>query len=240
MRTRFHLSHHVCTLVFPILFFHAHAALAQELAYRPTPRPTVSRAADFISTPTALKVNSDLKVVRLDTPEAKKIANARLQVRIFSLRDGEQTPAPGAMIENCLIYLTSIYPISPSDSREITIARTDAGWLSLSSSRNSFDSGRYYLVVETTGASDRIFRLNKDDATAYFAQGFPLTVETDSDLPLQLVQQLHAPRGTDAVTLMRQINDTGNSVPCYQYKSHKTVIAELEPDVAQGQLVACR
>jgi len=44
----------------------------------------------------------------------------------------------------------------------------------------------------------------------------------------------------DAVTLSQRINDTGNSVPCYKYKSHKTVIVELEPDLASGELVACR
>jgi hypothetical protein len=240
MRTRTPVIRWLRTAVYAMLFFQGHACLAQELAFNYPPRPTVSRAADFISMPTALKVNSDLKFVRLDTPTAKKIAKARLQVRIFALRDGEKTPSPRGLIEDCYLYLTTVYPVNLSSSGEMTIARTDAAWLSLSSTRQSFSSGSYYLVIETEGADDRIFRLNKNDAADYFGQGFPLIVETDTDIPLQLVQEKHNHRQADAVTLSQRINDTGNSVPCYKYKSHKTVIVELEPDLASGELVACR
>ncbi len=180
MLTQSSLVQRASALVFLILFSHVKLSMAQEIAYYESPRPTISRAADFISTLPVLKVNSDLKFVRLNTPEAKKIVTAGLQVRIFPLAEGEKTPAPHTIIEKCHVYLTTIYPISRSELREVTIATTDAAWLSLSSSRQSFNSGHYFLVFETEGADDRIFRLNATDAKAYFAQGFPLTVETDT------------------------------------------------------------
>lgn len=240
MHTLSRFARRVAAFVYTVLVLQPHVSHAQQLALTQTYRPTVSRAADFISTPAMVKVNSDLKFVRLDTDEAKKISRARLQVRIFSLRDGESVPSESTKIKDCNVYYSTIYTINPSDSREIIVTKTNAAWLSLSTTGHSFDSGRYFLVIESIGADDRIFRLKAGDAKEYFAQGFLLTVEPDGNVPLQLVRQMHEKREADAVMLIRRISDTSDAIPCYQYSSHKTVITEAEADKSQGELLACR
>jgi hypothetical protein len=203
-------------------------------------RPTISRATDFVVVPTALKVNSDLKLLKLNTPQAMKVTGSNLQARIFSLFDDEKQPSPGTTIDDCNIYVTTIYPIRPSTTGELKIAKVDPAWLDLSNTEKSVFDGHFYIVLETAGPDDRIFRLNRKDADRYFAQGFRVTVQADKNISLESVIRMHEGRKADGVTLNRQINGDGNKVPCYRYTSHTTAFARLEQEIIQGELLACR
>lgn len=230
-----------CSIAFPLLMtLGSGACHAQQLAYAPAPRPTVSRAVDFVSFAPSSKVGEAIKFTRLDTPEAKKISAANLQVRIFSLAEGESAPSPSLTIDDCSVYLTAIYPLHGAGNHDMVLATPDAGWLTLSASKKSYDSGRYFIVIETAGADDRVFRLKTSDAVRYFSQGVRLTVDAGQDIPLDEVKRLHAGRLVDAADLVQRVNMKGDSIPCYRYVSHKTVLAEAGPDGAEGELLACR
>ena len=120
------------------------------------------------------------------------------------------------------------------------MATPDAGWLTLSASKHSYDSGHYFMVIETAGPDDRIFRLKASDASRYFAQGFALTVEAGREIALDEVKRLHAGRFVDADDLVRRVGLRGEGIPCYRYVSHKTALADAALPDEQGELLACR
>ena len=213
---------------------------AEQLAYSSPARPTVSRASDFITVTAVTTVGTAIKFTRLDSKEAKRLSSANLQVRIFPLGQGQDVPVARHTIEDCKLYLTTIFPVSKFGGGDVMITTPDAGWLTLSKSEKSYDEGNYYIVFETAGADDRVFRLNTNDTKNYFDQGFKLTVKANESISIEQVRQLHANRNLDEVELVKRVDLKGNTIPCYRYASHKTVLADIDEPMETGELLACQ
>lgn len=213
---------------------------AQQLAYSSAARPTVSRATDFITVTAVTTVGKAIKFTRLESTEAKRLLSANLQVRIFPLSQGQDVPVARHTIEDCNLYLTTIFPVDKVAGGDVMITTPDAGWLSLSTSERSYAEGNYYIVFETAGADDRVFRLKASDAKNYFDQGFKLTVEGDASISIEQVKKLHANRKLATIKLVERVDLKGDAIPCYRYASHKTVLAEIDETMETGELLACR
>ncbi|USX23685.1 hypothetical protein NHH82_16515 [Oxalobacteraceae bacterium OTU3REALA1] len=226
--------------IFAVLQLYAGICQAQQLAYSSAARPTVSRASDFIAVTAVTTVGKAIKFARLDSTDAKRLLSANLQVRIFPLGQGQDVPVARHTIEDCNLYLTTIFPVDKVAGGDVMITTPDAGWLSLSTSERSYAEGNYYIVFETTGADDRVFRLNTKDTKNYFDQGFKLTVKANESISIEQVRQHHVNRNLAEVELVKRVDLKGNAIPCYRYASHRTVLAEIDEQMKTGELLACQ
>src|SRR6266404_6278444 len=113
----------------------------------------------------------------LQTQRAVDIHRQGFQIRIFSLPEGESLPHPAREIDDCNSYFTNVLLVWGDTSASIIVDRMDERWMELSNSGRNVRNGHYLLVFEAAGVPDTVFRLNRDDAAAYFATGITFTVD---------------------------------------------------------------
>ena len=190
------------------------------VAQAPLPRPTVTRAIDLLEAPPPnVRVGTAVVFRTRSSPAAQRLVRTGLQVRVFAMTRGSQTPVPIRTVEKCHLYMTRVYPLQQTSDGGLYFTTLDDAWLDTSSSQRSVAEGRYFLIVEQAGAPDGEFRLRADSASGYFRTGFSITVSTDGRKNeaslLEAVKRAHAER---RVTVAAVVKDAeGRDVSCYQY-----------------------
>lgn len=208
-------------------------------AQAPRPLPTVTRVADMFETyPAAVRVENWIALKAKNSPSIRQLLKDGLQVRIFTLRRGESMPNSIVTIDNCDVFLTTVLPIGSPRDLEATIPPLGAGWLSLSDTEKTIESGRYYLVFEKSGPTSQQFRLRHTDFDAYFDSGFILMVENNERVSVKQVVDARYAQFDHNATLIRQINRGEKKEPCYAY-TRLNAEAEPETQLALGQLDFC-
>jgi hypothetical protein len=216
------------------------AALAQDpVAYTPKPRPTITRAIDVVQQlPERIKLGTDMIFKQQGSQRAAMLRRQGFQIRVFPLRQGEKIPAPLQTVDDCEIYVSTVYEIPGSQSMDIPFERLDERWLTVSHTGNTVLDGHYYFVFEASGVTERLFRLHKSDSASYFATGFRLMVEAGDQKSLQKVRALYEQRDQDAAVLYEQVDRKGDAVPCYRYMKLADQ-AERVQYAADGMLQTC-
>lgn len=208
--------------------------------------PTITHAVDLIDQPLErVRVNSPATFKLRPSAAAMRVAKQGLVVRIFGLTADQKTPVPIAEIDGCDVYLSVSHKLvlnSPNELRFETITALDKGWLNLSNSFKSVESGHYYLVFEQSTAaqaSSEQFRIKKSDSSKYFETGFRLTIDvTGSDITAESLLRQFSERRERIGRLKIEIDQKSQPVPCYSYQA-VTVQAQRAQPISQGELHAC-
>ena len=202
-----------------------------ELAFLKADIPTITRAIDLVidSTPKTITVGDDLVLTQRSTPGAGTIRGAGFQVRVFSLNSPQADPMPvGSPIEACLVYYSTVFPVSPSPNPKIRVLwSVSEGWLNLSANKQSITNGHYLLVFEMTGDTGQVFRIRQADSAKYFATGIRLLVEDDQKTSLQSVLDSYAERERRRLGLDAEFKKNDAATPCYSYKAQPVQVAQL-------------
>lgn len=222
------------------------AGVAAQPAQKLPDRPTVTRAFDLIDkVPDRVEVGYRAAFVRKSGARAQQIVQAGLVVRVFSLTEKQDVPAPLKKDGDCDIFISVIHRLVPVAGNEIrfeTISSLDGDWLNLSNSLNSVVPGRYFLVFEQSGPGFQAaeqFRLRSADVPNYFATGFKLVVENKSgSIDAMTLRKKFVERTAHLDQLKEDADDKSKATPCFRYSPVNIQSATLE-EPGQGELLAC-
>lgn len=203
-------------------------------------RPTVTKVFDFFE-PYPEKVPVGTAVAfRLKTATTPSFVHA-LQVRVFSLRDGESVPTPinpDHPASDCDIYVSVVRHLEFGADRQLRLETVDHRWLTLTYAHNAVKEGRYYLVFEQAGPQSAQFRIRAEDAKRYFESGFALTVYGGGTVSLEDVEREYRKRREALDLVYLEIDDRTKAVPCYRYQK-LTAEGDAPLELASAQLEPC-
>lgn len=196
------------------IFSFAASASAQSIMSR----PTVTRAEDLIQAyDSRVPLGTNAIFRPRPTAKAKSIIDSGVQVRIFELPDNESKPHPVDKIGDCYIYISTVRKLEASPDGGLKFAHLDQGWVNVTYSGNSAKDGRWFLVFEQKGPSEKQFRILAKDAEEYFGTGFAVTVFPTDPVPLTLIKAAYEQREGDGARLLREVDQKDPHVPCYSY-----------------------
>lgn len=213
-------------------------AASDSHAQSSVPRPTITRAEDFIqSFPKEISVGTNVVFKQKTATSVNPPSISALQIRIFALTDNEMRPSKITTTADCDVFLSTVRPLDLLSTGEIKFTKMDEGWLNVSDSGESTKPGRWFLVFEQTGPSHEEFRIKSSDSAGYFSAGFIITVLANQSMSLQKVISEYKRRDVESVRLLRAVDERSAGVPCYTYK--KVQVAEMPESNLQGAQIAC-
>jgi hypothetical protein len=215
-------------------------ASADELAFKPEKLLTITRAIDLVSDGEhkVTKVREQLTLTGRETARARDIRRKGFQVRVFSLRPGESEPGMYAPpIEDCLIFWSMVIPVPGSYDFKIALGEITEGWL-VSSGKGVFEYGRFLLVFEEPGSTDRVFRIRRNYAEQYFKNGMLLTVTYDANLDRAQADIFAKAKEIIKVKLEAGAKVNSPAIPCYEYQPVRVADGALFASAGTLQLCA--
>ena len=181
--------------------------------------PTVTKAFDlFEAYPTRVSVGTKIAFKLKDTKMAPRVIEGGIQARIFALNDYDNLPVPYDFKDNCNIYISYVYQLQSEANRTNFVLRTvDEGWLYPTASQKSIKDGRYYVVFEKAGPSQKYFGIRSSDTTSYFEAGFILVVESNKAASLEKVINEFEKRKARLTEFRLDMDREIDKIPCYRY-----------------------
>lgn len=225
--------------IFRSVVFSAMAIAASHSHAQSTlPRPTITRAEDFIqSFPKEVSVGTNVVFKQKTSSAANALLNSGLQIRIFALTDNEMRPSKITTNGDCDVFISRVWSLDVLSTGDIRFTKMDEGWINVSDSGESTKPGRWFLVFEHAGPSHEEFRIKASDSSGYFSAGFIITVRENQSISLQKVAAEYKRRDIESVRLLRAVDERRAAVPCYTYK--RVQVAELPANGLEGAQIAC-
>jgi hypothetical protein len=211
-------------------------ALAQDLP----PRPTITRASDFVETlPDRVPAGTQVVFRRKVAAATARPPLREVQVRVFSLRAGKSVPEPVHQVDGCDVYLCVVHKLQSINEHDLRFVTLDQGWLNMSNSGDTVLDGHWFFVFEQPGATHEQFRIRSADAKSYFAAGFRISVLNNASIPQEAVREAWKNRRESLAILYPDIEKKG-VVPCYSYRRLSADASSSDSLFALGQPVACQ
>lgn len=201
-----------CLIVFLIASY-VGASFAQ------TALPTVTNIADFfIPIGSEVEEGTQPKLVSKGSVESKKLLGANLKVRVFTLNPGESLPVAITSHGNCELFFTVTFPVSGAGN-SLTLMKTNANWLSVSTIENTVKEGRYWVVLESANDTpDKILLLHKEHRVQYFSSGFLLVVKPRTTVSNEQIVNAFKARRKSLEAAELEASENIGALTCYGFK----------------------
>lgn len=179
----------------------------------------VIRAADLVEESSkAIALGSTLQLTVKGTPSAQMFRAHDFQIRMFRLPPNNFMPDHWDFIEQCYIYLSTVFRISGAHEDVINIGQfMDDRWLN-PSFNGKMGNGRYLLVFEVLSDDGPIFRLHKDRMVDYFRNGLYIEITPSRMYTAADVTKLATLVANSSDGRYEEIHSNSPKRKCYRFR----------------------